>query len=130
MVADIVLVLHFSIVLFVVAGLVLVLAGNHLGWAWVNRLWFRLAHLAAIGVVVAEAWLGITCPLTTLEFWLRREAGAVFHQQGFIEYWVQRLLYYDAPAWVFISAYTGFGLLVLATWFVYPPDGGRRPPRQ
>ena len=35
----------------------------------------RLAHLAAIAVVVAESWLGLTCPLTTLESWLRARAG-------------------------------------------------------
>ena len=53
--ADAVLALHVAIVLFVVGGLVLVIAGNFRGWRWVNRLWFRLAHLGAIAVVVAEA---------------------------------------------------------------------------
>ena len=74
--ADIVLVLHFAVVLFVVGGLVLILAGNLIGWRWVNSRWFRLLHLAAIAIVVAEAWLGITCPLTTLEIWLRAQSGA------------------------------------------------------
>jgi len=41
--ANAVLVLHVAVVLFVVGGLVLVVAGNLLlGWAWVNALWFRL----------------------------------------------------------------------------------------
>ena len=35
--------------------------------AGVNALWFRLVHLLAIGYVVAQAWLGQVCPLTTLE---------------------------------------------------------------
>ena len=65
----------WAIVLFVVAGLVLVVAGNLRHWPWVNHLWFRLAHLAAIAVVVAESWFGMACPLTTLEMWLRAEAG-------------------------------------------------------
>ena len=69
--ADAVLVVHFGVVLFVVGGLVVVLAGNWLRWRWVNHLWFRLAHLAAIAVVVIQAWLGQYCPLTTLESWLR-----------------------------------------------------------
>ena len=72
--AEAVLVLHFAIVSFVVGGLVLIVAGNLLRWHWVNGLWFRLAHLAAIGVVVAQAWLGKVCPLTTLE--PRRREGA------------------------------------------------------
>ena len=65
--ADAVLVLHFGIVVFVVGGLVLVVAGNALRWRWVNAFGFRLAHLAAIAVVVAQSWLGEVCPLTTLE---------------------------------------------------------------
>ena len=63
--ADAVLVLHFLFIVFVVGGLVLVVVGNLRSWRWVNTWWFRLAHLAAIGVVVAEAWLGVMCPLTT-----------------------------------------------------------------
>lgn len=119
--ADLVLVLHVAIVVFVVGGLVLVIAGNLRGWRWVNALWFRLAHLSAIAFVVAQAWLGMVCPLTTLEMWLRAQAGAAVYSGGFIEHWLQRLLYYDAPPWVFVLAYSLFGLLVLASWLVYPP---------
>ena len=32
-----------------------------------RHLWFRLAHLTAIAVVVLQAWFGVICPLTTLE---------------------------------------------------------------
>ena len=119
--ADAVLVAHVGIVLFVVAGFVLVVAGNVRQWRWVNHLWFRLAHLAAIAVVVAESWIGITCPLTTLEMWLRTRAGVSTYSEGFVEYWLQRVLYYDAPPWVFTLGYTLFGLLVAATWWYFPP---------
>ena len=40
--ADAVLALHFGVVVFVVGGLVTVLAGNWLGWRWVNGWWFRM----------------------------------------------------------------------------------------
>lgn len=119
--ANTVLVIHVTLVVFVIAGLVLVVAGNLLRWHWVNNLWFRLAHLGAILTVVAEAWLGITCPLTTLEMWLRAQAGAPAYGGGFIEYWFQQLLYYDAPAWVFATGYTVFASLVLASWWLFPP---------
>ena len=66
-VADAVLALHVAVVLFVVGGLVLVIAGNRAGWHWVNHWWLRLAHLAAIAYVAAQAWWGLECPLTTLE---------------------------------------------------------------
>ena len=125
--ADIVLVLHFAVVLFVVGGLMAVLVGNWLGWRWVNNLWFRLAHLAAIGYVVVQSWFGITCPLTTLESWLREQAGLPSYSESFIEHWVQDLLFYQAPFWVFALVYTVFGALVLLSWWFYPP---RRPASQ
>jgi polyferredoxin len=124
--ADAVLALHVAVVVFVVAGLVLVVAGNLRGWHWVNALWFRLAHLAAIAFVVAESWLGWTCPLTTLEMWLRAKAAAPIYAGSFIEHWLQRLLYYDAPAWMFTVGYSLFGLLVLATWWYFPPTPRKR----
>lgn len=124
--ADTVLTIHVLVVVFVVLGLVLVLAGNRLGWRWVNNVWFRLAHLGAIGVVVAEAWLGVVCPLTTLEMWLRSKAGVDAYSGSFIEYWLQQILYYDAPVWVFATIYTLFGLLVAAAWWRFPPRFSKR----
>lgn len=122
--ADLVLLAHFGVVVFVVAGLVLVIVGNLYSWRWVNGLSFRLAHLAAIAVVVAESWFGLTCPLTTLESWLRVRAGVTAYRQSFVEYWVQRLLFHEAPPWVFTGAYTLFGLLVVLAWWYFPPTGG------
>ncbi len=127
--ADAVLLLHFGIVVFVVGGLVLVVVGNLIGRTWVNSLWFRLAHLSAIAVVAAESWLDVTCPLTTLESWLRLQAGQRAYDETFIEHWVRRILYYDAPSWVFAAAYTVFGLLVAAAWWRFPPTHRRRPRR-
>jgi len=123
--ADVVLALHFSIVAFVVGGLVLTIIGNLRAWRWVNALGFRLAHLVAIAVVVAQAWLGATCPLTALEMWLRAHARAATYSGSFIEHWLQWLLYYQAPTWVFTLAYSLFGLLVAATWWHFQPTTRR-----
>jgi Protein of Unknown function (DUF2784) len=119
--ADTVLVLHLAIVLFVVGGLVLVVVGNFAKWRWVNGSWFRWLHLAAIGVVVAQALVGVACPLTTLEVWLRAQAQMGVYSGGFIERWVHRLLFYTAPPWVFTLIYSVFGLLVWVAWVVFPP---------
>ncbi len=126
--ADAVLVLHVAIVVFVVGGLVVIVAGNLAGWRWINALWFRVAHLAAIAIVAAEAWFGAVCPLTTLEMWLRARARATTYSGSFIEHWLQRLLYYDAPPWVFTLAYSLFALAVAAAWWWFPPRSGRRMP--
>lgn len=123
--ADVVLTLHFAVVAFVVGGVVFVILGNLASWRWVNALGFRLAHLAAIAIVVAEAWLGATCPLTKLEMWLRAQARETTYSSSFVEHWVRQLLYYEAPAWVFALAYTLFGLLVVALWFRFPPTARR-----
>ena len=125
--AEVVLALHFAIVVFIVGGLVLIIVGNLRAWRGVNALWFRAAHLAAIAVVVAEAWLGAICPLTTFEMWLRAEARATTYAGSFIEHWLQRILYYAAPAWVFALGYTLFGLVVVAAWWYFPPRLSRRP---
>jgi hypothetical protein len=119
--ADVVLLVHFGVVAFVGGGLLLVVVGNLLRWRWVNNGWFRLAHALAIAVVVAQAWLGKVCPLTALESWLRARAGLTGYRRSFIEHWVHRLLYYDAPWWVFTLAYTAFALLVLLAWWYFPP---------
>lgn len=128
--ADTVLALHVAIVVFVVTGLVLVVVGNLRHWHWVNKPGFRLAHLAAIGVVVTQAWVGASCPLTTFEMWLRAKARAPTYSGGFIEHWLQRVLYYDAPSWVFVAGYSLFGLLVLATWWYFPPVWHHGPGRR
>jgi hypothetical protein len=120
--ADAVLYLHAGFVLFVVAGLLLVLAGGTLGWRWVRNRRFRILHLIAIGVVVLQAWLGVLCPLTRIEVVLRARAGEAVYSGSFIAYWVERLLYYDAPPWVFSSLYTVFGVLVIASWLWVRPQ--------
>jgi len=114
--ADGVLVAHVAFVAFVVLGLFLVLAGRPLGWSFVRNPWFRVLHLAAIGIVIVQAWLGLRCPLTAWESALRAKAGVTTYDGAFIAHWAQALLYYSAPPWVFAAAYTLFGGLVAFCW--------------
>lgn len=120
--ADVVLSVHVLFVAFVVLGLFAVYLGFFLNWQWVRHRVWRIIHLCAIGYVVGQAWLGAVCPLTTLEMTLREKAGAIAYSGSFIQYWLQSLLYYSAPEWVFIMVYTIFGGLVLASWFVVRPN--------
>ena len=120
--ADLIGVIHTLYLLFVVVGQVLILAGWGLGWAWTRNRAFRYVHLGAIAYVIVQQWLGQWCPLTLWESELRRKAGEQGYDGGFIEYWLNALLYYSAPTWVFTVVYTGFGALVAATLFYYPPE--------
>jgi hypothetical protein len=117
--ADVVLVLHLVYVLFVVGGLVAIWLGYALGWRWVRNWWFRVLHFAAIGLVATEAVVGVLCPLTLLEDWLRpgEETGT-----GFVQRWLHALLFYDWPPWVFIALYLSFAVVVALTFRLLPPN--------
>lgn len=119
--ADALLVAHMVFVLFVVVGLVLIIVGKPLDWTWVRNPYFRILHLAAIGVVVLQSWLGVICPLTTWEMALRERAGDTTYSGAFIAHWLDAVLYYQAPAWVFAVCYTFFGAAVVASWFWVRP---------
>ena len=123
--ANTVLVLHAAFVMFVIIGLLLIVIGGVLKWAWVRNRWFRWLHLAAIGYVVAESWLGVDCPLTTLELWLRQQAGQVAYNGDFIAFWLRKILFFQAPPWVFTACYTAFAVLVLASWLFFPPRSSK-----
>jgi hypothetical protein len=115
--ADALLVVHFAIVVFIVGGLVLTWAGALLGWTWVRNPWFRYAHLGAIAFVALEALIGVMCPLTVWEDMLR--GGS--RPDSFIGRWVQRLLYYRAPEWVFTALYVAWATATLVTLRLVPP---------
>ena len=117
MLADALLVVHFLIAGFIVGGLVLVWIGALAGWSWVRNRSFRALHLAAIVFVAAEALLGQACPLTLWEDALR--GGA--RPDSFVGRWLYRLLYYDAPEWLFTLAYALWAGAALVTLRLVPP---------
>lgn len=119
--ADAILVLHLLIVAFIVIGLLLILLGKVRGWPWVRNPWLRLAHVAAIGVVTLQAWVGLMCPLTRWEKTLRLHAGDAVYSGSFISHLLEIILYYRAPAWVFVVCYSVFGAIVVACWIWVRP---------
>ena len=122
--ADAILVVHFLFVLFVVFSLLAIYLGYLLQWQWVRNRKFRIFHLIAIGIVVLQSWLGVICPLTSWEMALRENAGVATYSGSFIQHWLQTLLYYTAPDWVFMLLYTGFAGLVFISWYLVPPKAG------
>jgi hypothetical protein len=127
--ADLVLLVHLLFVAFVIGGLALILLGKLRRWAWVRNPWFRAAHLGAIGIVVLQSWAGAICPLTTLEMALRARAGDAVYAGSFVAFWLQELLYWNFPWWVFAAVYSLFAALVVASWLWIRPRpfrAGRR----
>ena len=122
LIADMVLLLHVVFVAFVVVALLLIVVGGYRQWPWVRNRWFRFIHLSCIAIVVVQSWVGLICPLTTFEMWLRGRAGGVQYDVSFIQYWLEHFLYYSAAEWVFVTVYTVFGLLVVVSWVFFPPE--------
>ncbi|MDE2117503.1 MAG: DUF2784 domain-containing protein [Betaproteobacteria bacterium] len=123
--ANLIFVTHALFVAFVVLGLVVILPGKYLRWNWVRNRWFRVTHLLAIGIVMAESWLGLICPLTEWESRSREAAGGSAYASSFIQHWLHEVLFYDFAPWVFTVAYTAFGILVLIAWLLVPPGHAR-----
>ena len=132
--ADLTALVHLSIVLFMVAGLVLTVVGWPLDWRWIRSPRFRLPHLAIMGYIVFNALRGELCFLTIWEHRLRIAAGQVRESQwkpgsptvaaepiSFVGRLLRDLLYVDVPQATLDKAYLVFGLLVLLTWAFVPP---------
>lgn len=120
--ADIILVIHFLFVLFVVGSLPFIWIGAWLHLKFVRNLIFRLTHLAAILFVVGESLIGFICPLTRWEYVLR----GIKAERSFIQYWLHRMLYYDFPEGVLTASYVVFALLVVITFKLVPPVTPRK----
>jgi Protein of Unknown function (DUF2784) len=119
--ADVVLLLHVSYAAFVIGGLLAVPLGAWLEWRWVRARRFRLAHVMCTAIVAVEALIGVMCPLTWFEHVLLVASGAAGYERSFMGHLLYRLLYYDAPMWMFTAAYTALTLTVVAFYHYLPP---------
>lgn len=133
--ADLILVVHLGYAAFVLGGFLVLLLGLALHWAWVRTWSFRLSHLVCTAIVALEAVVGLMCPLTWLEDIARTAAGGEGYSRSFIGDLLYRLLYYEAPAWVFTVAYLALTLMVLGLLYYAPPvprgrEGGKERRRE
>jgi len=119
---QLVMALHLGVIAFNVAGLVLIPLGAWRGWRWVRIPWLRALHLAALAVVALQAVAGRACFLTD---WQDALTGAGAHDP-LIMRWVNGLVYWPLPPWVFAAAYAGVFAYVLALWRWAPPERRRR----
>lgn len=119
--ADAILVLHVGIVAFVVLGALAIPLGAWRGWGWVRGFGWRVLHVLLMAFIALQAWFGALCPLTVWEQALRRRAGEAVYAESFIAHWLSRLIFFDAPWWSFVAAYTAFAAFVLVLWRRVPP---------
>ena len=82
MAADLVALIHFAFVLFVVLGGVLALR-------WSRMIWIHLP--CAIWGALIE-FTGLICPLTPVENQLRQRAGSAGYEGGFVEHYLLPVL--------------------------------------
>ena len=98
--ADLVLLLHLTYVLFVVLGGLLVLRWRRIAWL----------HVPAFVWGAAIEFGGWICPLTPLENRLREEGGAGGYAGGFVERYLVPILY---PEELTREVQIGLGIAVL-----------------
>jgi uncharacterized protein DUF2784 len=99
--ADLVLLIHFGFVAFVVLGGVLVLRWPKFAWV----------HLPAVLWGAFVEYTGSICPLTPLEIALRHRGGEAGYPGGFLEHHLTGVLY---PAGLTRQVQIGLGTLALA----------------
>ena len=119
--ADIVLIIHFLYVLFVVGSVPVIWVGAWFKLQFVRNRWFRFLHLGAILFVVAESLMGVVCPLTVWENRLRQ----VETDGSFIQHWLHQIMFYNVPEGVLTAVYILFAVLVAATFKWVPPNTRR-----
>lgn len=91
--ADLLMVAHAGFSVFILYGLVFILAGLVVDWPWIRNRWFRRLNLAGILFLLGRVWLGWPCPFSIMEDSLRSGitapcplgilTHAVFHQLAF-----------------------------------------------
>ncbi|CAN7432611.1 DUF2784 domain-containing protein [Phenylobacterium sp. LjRoot225] len=122
MFGQIVLALHLGVIAFNVAGLAIIPLGARLNWRIVRVRWLRLLHLASLAVVALQAAFGRACLLT---IWQADLTGG--REDPLIMRWVNSVLFWPLPIWVFTTVYLAVFAYVVALWRLVPPTaGGRR----
>jgi hypothetical protein len=115
---QLVLAVHIVVIVFNVACLVLVPVGAVRGWRFVRLRWLRLLHLGSLAVVAAQAVLGRACFLTDWQDGLTGGGAS----DPLIMRWVNGLIYWPLPMWVFTALYVTVFAYVMALWWWVRPE--------
>lgn len=83
--ADVVVVVHLAFIVFIAVG-------GLLAWRW---RWVLYGHIPAVVWGAAIVVIGFDCPLTPLEKWLRERGGEEPYAGGFVDRYVEDVVYPD-----------------------------------
>jgi len=122
LIADIVLVIHICVVIFMISGVVLIPIGYKFDWGWIANTQLRIFHTGMMVFITLETLLGITCPLTFIENSLR----GIYQSQSFIQYWIKQIIYWDVPVHFFIILYCIFLGWTFLMWKLFPPRKSKK----
>jgi hypothetical protein len=124
--ADIIVVIHFTWILFMLVGFILTLCGFF--WrGFFDRWLFRTIHLCGIAYVGLLAVLRQYCPLTILEKVLRaRYEPKLEHPGSFIVYYIERLVYPDINPLLILIPTIVIAAFTVAVFIIKPPTKIRR----
>jgi len=115
--AGVVLALHLAVIAFNVVGLLVIPLGGWLRWGFVRIRWWRALHLAALALVAVQAVAGRACFLT---LWQEQLQGGPTGAP-LIMGWVNAMIYWPLPMWVFTALYLAVLAYALALWWWVPP---------
>lgn len=119
--ADVVLLVHLAVILFNVFGLIAIPLGAWCEWRFVRVFWWRALHVALLVAVAIQAVLARVCFLTIWQSDLLRRAGVNASDAPLIQRWVNRLIYWPLPLWVFAVLYVAALALAIVLWWKVPP---------
>jgi hypothetical protein len=100
--ADLVLLIHFAFVVFVIVG----------GFFASRWRWLPWVHLPAVAWAVVLEFSGWICPLTPLENLLRQASGEAGYAGGFLEHYLVQVVY-PVGLTPEIQIYIGIGVLLI-----------------
>ena len=116
--ADLVLIFHFGIVIFITSLFVIIPVGYKFKWNWPRNRKLRSIHLFLIFLVTTETVFGLTCPLTLIEHNLR----GIYISNTFVNSWLQNLLYWNFPKEFFLISYILCLIWTIFMWNRFPPS--------
>lgn len=119
--ASAILLLHIAIIAFNIFGLLAIPLGAWRGWAWVRYPAWRLLHLGSLAIVAIQAAFGQACFLT---IWHDDLTGADT-ETPLIMGWINDLILWPLPMWVFTLIYGLILLYVVALMWLLRPDWRR-----